>query len=111
MLSTYLLRALPVRIVIVPPLVGRGLGVALRRFLPRLLATECGDVEVVPGAPHGLVTTAVDEIGAKYLIPVTGEGVRAVPLVHSEVGIEVVGQCVPGDKPPAIACLQVIYVR
>src|SRR5215213_7980746 len=41
-----------VGVVVVPPLVWRGLGIALRRVLPLLLAAERGDVEIVPGAPH-----------------------------------------------------------
>src|SRR5512145_2609701 len=36
-------------VVPVPPLVGRCLRVALRRVLPLLLASQRGDVEVVPG--------------------------------------------------------------
>src|SRR5262245_19792539 len=44
-----------------PPLVRRGLRIALRRVLPRLLATERGDVEVGPGTAHRLVAAGVDE--------------------------------------------------
>src|SRR5215213_8369268 len=54
-----------VAVVVVPPAVGRGLRVALRRVLPLLLATERGDVEVAPGRPQGLVAAAVDEVGAE----------------------------------------------
>src|SRR6476660_4047121 len=73
--------AVPVRVVVVPPLVWRGLGVALRRVLPLLLAPECGDVEVAPGAPHRLVATAVDEVGAKHPMLIADERIGAVPLV------------------------------
>src|SRR6266536_6428287 len=48
-----------VGVVVVPPLVWRGLGIALRRVLPLLLATERGDVEIAPGASHRLIATAV----------------------------------------------------
>jgi hypothetical protein len=39
---------LAVRVVVVPPLVGRGLRVALGRVLPVLLAPERGDIEIAP---------------------------------------------------------------
>src|SRR6266446_2102916 len=43
----------PVRFVVPdPPLVRRGLGVALRRVLPLLLAPERSQVEVAPRAPQ-----------------------------------------------------------
>src|SRR6478672_12986589 len=74
------LRALPVGVVVVPPLVGRGLGIALRRVLPLLLATERGDVEVAPGASHRLVAATVDQVRAEDLLAVAQEGVGAVPL-------------------------------
>src|SRR5215210_4296075 len=60
-------RGLGVGIVVVPPPVGRGLRVALRRVLPLLLAAERGDVEVTPGRPQGLVTAGVDEVGTEDL--------------------------------------------
>jgi len=43
------LRVLAVSVVVVPPLVRRGLRVALGRVLPLLLASERGDVEIAPG--------------------------------------------------------------
>ena len=43
------LRVLAVRVVVVPPLVRRGLRVALGRVLPLLLTSERGDVEIAPG--------------------------------------------------------------
>jgi hypothetical protein len=43
------LRVFAVRVVVVPPLVRRGLWVALGRVLPLLLAPERGDVEIAPG--------------------------------------------------------------
>src|SRR6266542_6820323 len=87
--------ALPISVWFVvpdPPLVRRGLGVALRRVLPLLLAPERSHVEVAPGAPHRLVAAAVDEVGAEHAVTVADERVRAVPLVHAEVGVEAVRQ-------------------
>src|SRR4051794_18644421 len=80
-------RGAAVRVVVVPPLVRRRLGVALRRVLPRLLAAERRDVEVAPGAAHRLVAAAVDEVRAEDAVAVAQEGVRPVPLVHPEVGV------------------------
>src|SRR5262245_48719099 len=58
-------RGLGVVIVVpVPPLVRLRLRVTLRRVFPLLLASERCDVEVIPGAAHLLVATAVDEIRA-----------------------------------------------
>src|SRR5262245_8788917 len=45
-------RAFDVAVVPVPPLVGRGLRIALGRVLPDLLPAERRDVEVVPGTSH-----------------------------------------------------------
>jgi hypothetical protein len=75
------------------------------------LATERGDVEIAPGASHRLIASAVDEIGAKYAIVDADEGVGAVPLVHTEVGVEVVRQRVPGDRLPAHPRLQTRDLR
>src|SRR5262245_31433136 len=46
---------LAVRVVVVPPAVGRRLGIALGGVLPLLLAPESGHVEVAPGASQRLV--------------------------------------------------------
>src|SRR5262245_62829221 len=73
-----------------PPLVRRGLAVALRRILPSLLAPERGHVEVGPGVAHRLVAAAVDEVGAEDVVAVADERVGAVPLVLAEGGVEVV---------------------
>src|SRR4051812_575742 len=81
---------LVVLVVQVPPLVGRRLRVALRRVLPLLLASERGDVEVAPRAAHVLVTAVVYEIGTEDPVAVAKKSVRAVPLVHAEVGVEAV---------------------
>src|SRR5215510_9372600 len=67
-----------VAVVVVPPLVCRGLGVALWRVLPLLLPTERSDVEITPGASHRLVATAADEVGAIRALVVEDEGVCAV---------------------------------
>jgi len=45
-------------VVPVPPLVRRGLRVALGRVLPFLLTAERGDVEVAEAAPERLVAAA-----------------------------------------------------
>src|SRR5215207_1158177 len=79
------LAGLPVLVVQVPPLVRRGLRVALRRVLPLLLAPERRHVEVAPGAAHRLVAAVVDEVGPEDPVALADEGVRSVPLVHAEV--------------------------
>src|SRR4029453_17042254 len=103
-------RGVVVLVVPVPPLVRRGLRVALRRVLPVLLASECRDVEIVPGTAHLLVAAVVDEVGAEHLFAVADEGVRAVPLVHAEIFVEAVGDAVPG-RLPVHSCLQALDVR
>src|SRR6185437_1260552 len=90
---------LAVLVVPVPPDVRRTLRIALGRVLPLLLATERGDVEVAPGSAHRLVTATVDEVGAEHPVAVADEGVRAVPLVDPEVGVEAVGHRVPRHLP------------
>src|SRR5438552_10288133 len=82
-----------------PPLVRRSLGVALRRVLPFLLASQRSDVEVAPGAPHRLVAAVVDEISAEHIVAVADERVRPVPFVHAEVFVEVVRYGVPRHLP------------
>src|ERR1700757_2143450 len=57
----------------VPPLVRRGLRIALGRVLPLLLASERGQVEIAPDAPHCFVAAVVDEVGAEYLVAVADE--------------------------------------
>src|SRR4051794_38666637 len=104
-------RGLRVSVVVVPPTVRRCLRMALRRVLPLLLAPESGDVEVAPRAPYRLVAAAVDEVGAEDLVAVADEGVGAVPLVHPEVLVEVVGDRVPGDRFPPVALLQALDLR
>src|SRR6266851_4428675 len=89
----------PVIVVPVPPLVRRGLGIALRRVLPLLLAPARSYVKVAPGAAHCLVAAVVDEVGAKYTLAVAEERVRAVPLVHAEVGVEAILDGVPRHLP------------
>src|SRR5207248_2550467 len=73
--------------------------VALRRVLPLLLASERSDVEVVPSAPHLLVAAVVDEVGAENTVTIADECVRAVPLVHAEVGVETILDGVPRHLP------------
>src|SRR5262249_16308569 len=93
-------------VVPLPPLIRRGLWIALRRVLPLLLAPERCDVEVVPSASHLLVAATVNEVRAEHAIVVMDERVRAVPLVHAEVLVEVVRHRVPGNEPPAHPRLQ-----
>src|SRR5262245_56180800 len=101
-------RTVLVCVVVVPPPVRRRLRVALGRVLPLLLAPERGDVEVTPGSAHRLVAAAVDEVSAEDPVAVADEGVVPVPLVDAEVLVEVVGERVPGDVPPAHALLQAL---
>src|SRR6185312_16014481 len=95
-----------VTVVPVPPLVGRRLGIALGRILPELLPAKGGDVEVVPGAAQLLVAAVVEEVGAENTVAVAVEDVRAVPLVHAEIGVEAVGDGDPGDVVPAHPLLE-----
>src|SRR5688572_4320611 len=99
-------RGRAVGVVVVPPLVRRRLRVALWRVFPLLLAAEGSDVEVRPRAPHRLIAAAVDEVGAEHVRALTDERIRTVPLVHAEVGVEVVGERVPRDPLPAHSLLQ-----
>src|SRR5580658_4576898 len=78
-----------VLVVPVPPVVRCGLRIALGRVFPVFLAPERGHVEVAPGAPEGLVTTVVEEIGTEYLVAVADERVRAVIFVDAEVGVPI----------------------
>src|ERR687898_436150 len=94
-----------------PPAIRRGLRIALGRVLPLLLAAKRGDVQVVPGAPHLLIAAAGDEVRAEDAIAVPNEGARAVPLVDAEVGVEVVGDRVPGDVLPPHPRLVALEVR
>src|ERR671922_2426010 len=103
-------RGVPVRVVVVPPLVRRGLGVALRRVLPLLLAAERRYVEVGPGGSHGLVAAGVDEVGAEDAVAFADERVGAVPLADAEVLVEVVRDRVPGDQRPGHPRLPVLDV-
>ena len=83
----------------VPPLVRRGLRVTLRRVFPSFLTPERRDVEIAPSGPHRLVAAVVDEVGAEHSLAVAEEHVVAVPLIHAEVGVEAVGDRVPGHLP------------
>src|SRR5262249_23637854 len=81
-----------------------------RRVLPLLLASERGDVEIVPGVPHLLVASVIDEVSAEHVFAIADERVRAVPLVHAEVGVEAVGDAVPRHLP-VHSCLHAVDVR
>src|SRR4051812_31957819 len=97
-----------VRVVVVPPLVRRGLRVALGGVLPLLLAAERRDVEVAPGGAEMLVAAGIDEVGAEDPVAVADEDVVPVPLVHAEVLVEIVRDRVPGDELPPHARLQAL---
>src|ERR1700728_4763897 len=86
-------------VVPVPPLIGRGLGIAFGRIFPRLLASERSEIEIAPEAAHGFVAAVVDEVGAEDFVAVAEEDVVTVPLVDAEIFIEVVGEGVPGHLP------------
>src|SRR5262249_83716 len=87
-------------VVPIPPHVGRGLRVALRRVLPLLLPPQRSHIEVAPGTPHHLVATIVDEISAEHVsVVVANERVMAVPLVHAKVDVEAVCDGVPRHLP------------
>src|ERR1700722_10673744 len=94
-----------VLVVPVPPVVRRGLRIALGRVFPLFLASERGHVEVAPGAPEGLVTTVVEEVGTEYLVAVADERIRAVVFVDAEVDVPIAGHRVPRLRP-AHPCLQ-----
>src|SRR5215211_788514 len=100
--------SLAVGVVVVPPLVGRGLRPALGRVLPGLLAPERRDVEKRPGRAHVLVAARVDEVGAEDAVALADEGVVPVPLIDAEVLVEVVRERVPGDQLPTHALLQAL---
>ena len=51
--------------------------------------------------PYRLVAAGVGEVRAEHVVVLTDECVRAVPLVHAEICVEIVGQRVPGDEVPA----------
>src|SRR3546814_20606485 len=77
-----------IAVVPVPPLVGRGLRIALGRVLPDLLPAQRRDVEVVPGAPHLLVAAVVDEVGSEHTVAVAEEPILPVPPVHADVAAQ-----------------------
>src|SRR5688572_29855692 len=83
----------------VPPFVRRRLRITLRRVFPLLLPPQRGYVEIVPGVPHLLIAAIVDEVGSKNPLAVTNECIRAVPLVHAKVFVEVVRDGVPRHLP------------
>src|SRR3954453_23427779 len=55
-----------VTLVPVPPLVRAALGIALRRVLPLLLASERRHVEIAPDRAHRFVAAAADPIGTEH---------------------------------------------
>src|SRR5437870_13748664 len=94
-----------------PPLVRRGLWITLRRVLPLLLAPERSDIEEVLGVSHLLVAAVVDEVGSEQAVAVADERVRAMPLVHAEVGVGLVRHGVRGAKIQSHPRLQALDVR
>src|SRR5580704_4682684 len=83
----------------VPPLIWRSLRITGWRVFPDLLTPEGRDIKVTPDGPHRLVTPLVDEVCAEHPLAVANERVVAVPLGHTEVGVETVGDGVPGHLP------------
>src|SRR6478609_756473 len=76
-------RRLRIGVVPVPPLIRRRLRMARRRVLPMLLAAKRREVQVAPGATHLLVAAVVDEVGAKDVLAVADEPIRALSLAMS----------------------------
>jgi hypothetical protein len=74
------------------------------------LASERREVEVCPGTAHRLVAAVVHEIRAEHAVARADERVGTVPLVHAEVGVEVVGDRVPGDRLPTHPSFQALDV-
>ena len=70
-----------------------------------VLRGRCYERETMPykaadGLVEGLVAANVDEVGPEHLtVIVSDEGVVAVVLVDAEVGVEAVGDRVPGHPP------------
>ena len=56
-------------------------------------------IEVAPNCAHRLVAAAVDEVSPEHALAVADERVVAVPSIDAEVGIEAVGDGVPGHVP------------
>ena len=96
------LSRLVVLVVALDPLMGCGLRVSLRRVFPLLLSSQRRDVEVAVDASYALVAAAVEKIGEEDPgLVVAKEHERGVPLVGTEVGVEVVRDRVPGEDLPA----------
>src|SRR5215218_2761938 len=84
----------------VPPLIGRGLRIPLRRVFPFLLAPKGGHVEEAPGIHEHFVAAVVDEVGAVDMtVVVADERVGAMPFVDAEVFVKVVGDREPRYLP------------
>ncbi len=98
-------RARDVAVVPVPPFVRTALRIAFRRIFPNLLSPKCGHVEIAPQRAHPLIAAGIDEVGAENPVAFAEEGVVAMPFIDAEVGIEAVGDRVPGH-PPAHARLE-----
>src|SRR6476660_7060476 len=90
-----------VLVVPIPPLIRCCLRITFGRVFPFLLPSERGDVEIVPRSPHLFVAAIVDEVGAKHAVAIADERIRAVPLVHVEVLVEVIRDRITGDELPA----------
>src|ERR1043166_1176318 len=86
-------------VVPVPPFIWLGLGVTFRRIFPSLLAAERREVEIAPCCSHRFVAAIVDEVGAEDLLAIAEKHIMAVPLVHTEVFVEAVGDGVPRHLP------------
>src|SRR5580658_1657047 len=90
-----------------PPLVPFRLRIPFRRVLPVLLPSHRRHVQVAPYAAHRLIAAIVDEVRAIDLVLIVAEEhVVSVPLVDTEVLIEIVRDGVPGNLLPAHPLLQ-----
>src|SRR2546429_1203003 len=88
--SRRLLRS--VFVVPVPPLVRWTLRVAVWRVFPFLLAPKGSHAEESPGGDECLIAAVVDEVRLEYpAVVVTDERDGAMPLVDTEILVEVVG--------------------
>src|SRR5947208_3559163 len=104
------LGVLPVRIVIVPPPVGRGLGVVPGGVLPLLLASERRDVEIVPRAPHRLVATTIHGIRRRSAARPSRARVNSFSFnsIRSQASCHSCGETIAGfcieTLPPSATC-------
>src|SRR5262249_12626018 len=83
----------------VPPFVRCCLRITWRRILPLLLSSQRSYVQVVPSASHLLVAAVIDKVCAEHAVAFAEKRVCAVPLINTEVFVEVVRDSVPRHVP------------